>query len=235
MKLHELAANIVAKLKNDELTRGDLNAYFNYCKVNLTEVRNIQSVNDAKDIATPFIIMLSNPDFTSNEYLWQTICSKAYYTASFYLQTAILDAYNTPEPTKLMEYIELLKVRLMVLLNGKMYFPDLLFRVPKNPNKKNWSPLSDSGTSDIVGFKHLVMADAGLISKYASSPLLGALHQDTLQFANSVISDNSNLLTNLTIEEIIGKGLELHKLLFNYLDNRLTNEGTLDFHTDDDD
>lgn len=88
--------------------------------------------------------------------------------------------------------------------------------------------------TDRQGFEDMVMSDAGLISKYASSPIIGAFQQEGLQFANSVIADNPNLLAKYTIEELILKGQNLHSLFFKYLDELLTNEGKLDFHSDDD-
>jgi hypothetical protein len=175
MTLTELANNIVSKLKSNELKRGDLSAYFDYCESNLQEVRQIDNSNDSKNAATSFLIMLSNSDFTRNSYVWQTICSQGYYCISYYLQKKILDEFNVPKPEKLIEFVELLKVRLMILLNAKQYFPDLLFRVPNNPNiSEYWSPISSSGMTDTQGFKDMVMSDAGLISKYASSPTIGA-------------------------------------------------------------
>ncbi len=117
----------------------------------------------------------------------------------------------------------------------KQYFPDLIFRIPNNPNKsKYWSPLSSSGMTDTKGFEDMVMSDAGLISKYASSPIIGAFQQEGLKFANSVIGDNQNLLGKNTIEELILKGQNLHVLFFKYLDELLTREGRIDFHSDDD-
>jgi hypothetical protein len=235
MTLTELANNIVSKLKSNELKRSDLSTYFDYCESNLQEVQQIDNSNDSKNAATPFLIMLSNSDFTTNSYVWQTICSQAYYSISYYLQKKILDEFNVPKPEKLIEYVELLNVRLMILLNGKQYFPDLIFRIPNNPNKsKYWSPLSSSGMTDTKGFEDMVMSDAGLISKYASSPIIGAFQQEGLKFANSVISGNPNLLAKNTIEELILKGQDLHVLFFKYLDELLTREGRIDFHSDDD-
>jgi hypothetical protein len=63
---------------------------------------------------------------------------------------------------------------------------------------------------------------------------LGHFSQEGLKFANSVIADNPNLLSKYTIEELILKGQNLHSLFFRYLDELLTREEKLDFHSDDD-
>lgn len=236
MSLTDQATIIVRKLKSNELTRSDLNSFFTSSQNNLQDVKNLNNAEDIKNVSTPFLVMLSNENFTSNDYLRQTICAKGYYCSSYYIQKSILDEFNTPKPEKLLDFVELLKLRLMILLNGKYHFPDLLFKVPNNPNiSKYWSPLSDSGTSDTQGFKDMVMADAGHISKYASSPLIGATQQEGLRFANSVLADNKNMLVNYSIDDLIKRGLEMHKLLFIYLDNSINEYGKLDFHSDEDD
>jgi len=123
----------------------------------------------------------------------------------------------------------------MILTNGKSHFPELVFRVPNNPNKRYWTPLSDSGAKDKNGYKDIELSDAGLISKYASSSLFMLFQQETLAFANSVISDNPILLRDSSIEEIIKKGLVMHKMFFNYFQKLVESYNELDFHTDDDD
>jgi len=236
MSLTDQANLIVRKLKSNELTRNDLSSFFTSTQINLQEVNQLNNVEEIKNVSTPFLVMLSNQTFTSNDYLRQTICAKAYYCSSYFIQTNILDEFNAPKPEGLIDFVELLKLRLMLLLNGKDHFPDLIFRVPNNPNiSKYWTPLSNNATSDKQGFKDMVMADAGLISKYASFPLMGTFQQENLKFANSVLADNKNLLVNNTIDDLIIKGLTMHKLLFSYLERSLTNNGKLDFHSDDDD
>ncbi len=49
MTLTELANNIVSKLKSNELKRGDLSTYFDYCESNLQEVQQIDNSNDSKN------------------------------------------------------------------------------------------------------------------------------------------------------------------------------------------
>ena len=236
MTLTDQANTIVRKLKGNELTNSDLSSYFSFAQTNLKEIKNVTDVEQIRNVSTPFLVMLTNQNFTNNDHVRQTICAEGYYSSSYYIQTKILDEFNVPKPEKLIDYVELLKIRLMILLNGKHHFPDLLFRVPNNPNvSKYWTPLSDSGTSDTKGLKDMVMADAGVISKYASSPLIGAFQQENLKFANSVLADNKNLLINSSIDDLINKGLTMHKLLFTYLDTSLNENGKLDFHSDDDD
>jgi hypothetical protein len=236
MSLLDQGNSIVGKLKRNELTRSDLSAYFKLAQNNLQEVKNLNTTEEVKNVSTPFLAMLTNESFSNNDYVGQTISAEGYYSASYYIQTKILDEFNIPKPQKLIDFVELLKLRLTILLSGKHHFPDLLFRVPKNPNiSEYWTPLSSSGTSDTKGFKDMVMADAGLLTKYANSPLIGAFQQDGLNLANSVLSDNKNLLVNFSIEDLIKKGLVMHNLLFNFLDNTLDRDGKLDFHSDDDD
>jgi len=202
---------------------------------NLKEVASLNTVEEIKNATAPFLVMLSNPSFTNNDYLWQTICARGYFISSYYIQTKILNEFNIPKPEELLNYIELLKIRLMILTNGKSHFPELVFRVPNNPNKRYWTPLSDSGAKDKNGYKDIELSDAGLISKYASSSLFMLFQQETLAFANSVISDNPILLRDSSIEEIIKKGLVMHKMFFNYFQKLVESYNELDFHTDDDD
>jgi hypothetical protein len=232
--LKEYSSELASKLMSNTLTHGDLSSYLKYTDTTLNEIYSFTNVVEFKNATSPFLVMLSNPDFTNNNYLWQTICARAYFISSYFIQVNIVDSYNVPKPERLIDYIELLKVRLMILLNGRPHFPELIFKVPSNPNTEYWSPLSDSGTEDKQGFRDLVLSDAGLISKHASSPLFMPFHQDALAFANSVINDNANILRNSSIDEKISKGLILHKLFFNYLKRMIDSDNNIDFHTDDD-
>ena len=219
---------------SNSLTGGDLRSYLDFTNSNLKEVSSLNTIEEIKNATTPFLVMLSNPNFTNNDYLWQTICARGYYVSSYYIQIRILDKFNTPKPEELLNYIELLKTRLLILSNGKSHFPELVFRVPNNPNLRFWSPLSSSGTTDKNGYKDIELSDAGLISKYASSPLFLPLQQENLSFANSVLSENSISIRLSSIEEIINKGLAMNNLFFNYLHSLVERNNKLDFHTDND-
>ena len=232
--LKEFSGELVSKLMNSTLTIGDLRSYLDFTNSNLKEVSSLKTIEEIKNAATPFLVMLSNSNFTNNNYLWQTICARGYYISSYYIQIRILDKFNTPKPEELLNYIELLKTRLLILSNGESHFPELIFKVPNNPNLRFWTPLSGRGTTDKNGYKDIALSDAGLISKYASSPLFLPLQQETLSFANSVLSENSILIRQSSIEEIINKGLAMNSMFFNYLHLLMDQNNELDFHTDDD-
>ena len=227
--LKDFSNEIISKLSRNSLTRGDLNSFLHMSNYGLKEIYSFDNVEDYKNTASPFVIMLSNPNFVQNDYLWQTICARGYFISSYYIQQKILNEINFPIPEKLLDYVELLKVRLIMLTNGKIYFPDVVFRIPNNPNiSKYWSPLSDCGMSDRDGFNDMVLSDAGLIQKYASSPAIRLFHQETLEFANSVLNDNSMLLRNSSIEEKINSGLKMHRLFFDFLNKTLERNNKID-------
>jgi len=217
-----LANSLIKKAAQNQLKRSDLREFYHECKNNFSDIEKFSNCDEYKNVGALFSIMLEINNSDEDVEKRQSKSALGYYILSYGVYNKIFDNYGNIKPDKLLDYIQLLKFRLFLLLNSKDNMKYTISKIPNRPTDKYWSPLSDSYNSynaEMDSYVAMTISDAGEIKRIGSQ-YIAFFEQEAVNLATGIINNNSYQLKNSSIEDKIAEGKTEHRLLFQYLDNK---------------
>ena len=155
----------------------------------------------------------------------QLIAALGYYVLSLGVQKT---SDKIGIPTKPLDWIEFLKLRILLSLHSKA---SIMYSLAMRPDKevdKYWSPLSDNPyRKEQEALTNMILTDAAEIKRWSESDLVAGMantfKNEAINLANQILDNNQRVIQNSTLEKVLYEGKDVHKSLFNFFYYKFNN------------
>lgn len=228
--LSKQASELVADLKKNDLSRTDLKYFFRLVKTNFIEINSFTDLEDFKNVGTLLMVMLESDDFEDDPDRRQSMAALGFYTLSKGIYTLTLDSFGVNKLDRIPDYLDLLKIRLLLLKHSNASIKYTLSLLPSEEDISSFTMLmGESSSNSGKQYSLLLVTDAVEIKKFGSSPVLSLFHGESINLANSILASHAKMFPNQTAKDVVSDGKKLGRELFTFLDERFSNERNFDF------
>ena len=228
--LSKQASELIADLKKNDLSRTDLKYFFRLVKTNFIEINSFTDLEDFKNVGTLIMVMLESDDFEDDPDRRQSMAALGFYTLSKGIYTLTLDSFGVNKLDRIPDYLDLLKIRLLLLKHSNASIKYTLSLLPSGEDISSFTMLmGESSSNSGKQYSLLLVTDAAEIKKFGSSPVLSLFHGESINLANSILASHAKMFPNQTAKDVVSDGKKLGRELFTFLDERFSNEGNFDF------
>lgn len=222
------ANNLISEFKTTGTAQG-LRAFYNQSRSHLDLTLDNSSSENLKNIGTLYFIMLQDDTFEDDPDERQLMAGIGYYVLSLGVN---LNCDKIGIPNNPSEWIEFLKMRIHLLLHSEASIQFSLRMRTDREIDPNWTPLSDNPYRlEKEALTKMIISDAAEINRWLESDLMlvagNIFQKEALKLAKQIISDNSWLIKNSSLDDYLYSGKEVHKSLFSFFESRFNNKKSI--------
>lgn len=220
----EMAKSLIDELKTTGTVNG-LRGFLRDSKADLLMTFDDSELENLKNIGMLYFVMLQDDNFEDDPDERQLIAALGYYVLSLGVQKT---SDKIGIPTKPLDWIEFLKLRILLSLHSKA---SIMYSLAMRPDKevdKYWSPLSDNPyRKEQEALTNMILTDAAEIKRWSESDLVAGMantfKNEAINLANQILDNNQRVIQNSTLEKVLYEGKDVHKSLFNFFYYKFNN------------
>jgi hypothetical protein len=223
-----IADSLITELKTSGTVQG-IRTFYKQSKSNLNLTLDNSSSENLKNIGILYILMLENDNFEDDPDERQLMAAIGYYVLSLGVN---LNSDKIGIPTSPLEWIEFMKLRILLSLHSKASIKYSLKMRPDREVDRYWTTLSANPyQKEQEALTKMIVSDAAEIERWSESHLLSIMANvflnEAMKLAKQIISNNSRIIQNSSLEEFLYSGKEVHKSLFSFLESRSKNKESI--------
>lgn len=222
-----LANRIINELKSTGSASG-VREFYRQSKANLALTLSNPS-EELKNIGMIYYVILQHHESAYEVDELQLMSAIGYYVLSLGVK-ANSDIIGFP--TNPLEFIEFLKLRILLLGSSIDYIRYSIKSRPDNILDPYWSPLDDDPyRNEREQVVQMLVSDAAEMKRQYESPLVAPMaysfQKNAIEIAQRTLEQNHRLVNRSGLDNILYSGKDIHKSLFSFLEDKFRDKESI--------